>query len=94
MPQCLRTVAANRIGERTEEIAVFCAGALAHQSGGLDPSHRLESRPLRFGVEPIDRGTQGIAPNLDPARIFLDRFPFRPPLASHFGVEPPLDIRR
>lgn len=47
---------------------------VAAQPSRLDPSHRLESGPIRWGVQPVEVAAEGIAPNLNAAMILLNRF--------------------
>ena len=42
------------ICERTEKIAAFDADVIASDPGGLHPADRLQPRPDRFRVEPVD----------------------------------------
>ena len=80
------------IGERTEKIAAFGTDVIANDPGGLHPSDRLESRPIRFGIEPTDLVAEGIATNLNAAVVFLDRFQNRQVSTGDFGIEPKLDV--
>ena len=62
------------IRERTQEVATFGADAFADDPRRLDAPDRLEPRLMGFGVQPVEVATEGIAPNLDAPRIFLDGF--------------------
>ena len=46
------------IRERTEEIATFGTDSIADDPGGLRPADRLQPRPVRFRVEPVDEAAQ------------------------------------
>ena|GEM_PF-3104844 len=58
--------------ERAQEVAAFGAGFFPDDAGGLHPPDGLQSRPVRSRVEPVNRTAQRIAPNLNPALVFLD----------------------
>ena len=65
---------------------------IADDPRGLHSPDGLESGPVWFGVEPVDRRTDGLATNFNAAVIFLDRFLDRQPPVRDFGIQPELNV--